>query len=92
MINFAAVMTHAEIYIPAAFILGGLFEIGFSAFKRARRIRNNPQWTSIFSKLASQNALSDSEMEYIYDLLDSQKIAKTKNVSSSITSTYGGGK
>ena len=78
MINFAAVMTHAEIYIPAAFILGGLFEIGFSAFKRARRIRKESLWTSILTKLESKNALSDSEMEYIYDLLDSQKTEKTK--------------
>ena len=74
-------MTHTEIYIPAAFILGGLFEIGFSAFKRASRVRNNPQWSSILAKLSSKNALSDSKMGYFYDLLDSQK--NNKNVCSS---------
>ena len=47
-------MTHAEIYIPAAFILGGLFEIAFSAFRRGSRIHKDPQWNTIMAKLTKQ--------------------------------------
>lgn len=90
MINFAPVMTKAEIYIPLAFVVGGLFEIVLAAHLRAVSLHKNALWRSIFAKLDADSPLSDDEKEGIKYLYDTQKSLNKNIVSSSNTSTYGG--
>ena len=62
-------MTHEEIYIPAAFILGGLFEIAFSAFRRGCRIRKDSQWNTIMAKLTTQQGELSFKKAVFSDIL-----------------------
>ena len=92
MINFVPVMTKAEIFIPLAFVVGGLFEIVLAAHLRAVSLHKNALWRSIFAKLDADLPLSDDEKEGIKYLYDTQKSLNKKNASSGNSDTYRGGK